>query len=123
MKNLNAYQIKWSVVVLESKLTKKVINTAHKYGFTTMNGALVRCSGNEDVLTNEESKLISALKFDNRCGIATIITDKQFGLSNISYNGLSSVPKPFTKAIALVDGFRVMIIPVTDMQLKHQVKF
>lgn len=123
MKKANAYQIKWSVVVLNSKLTIKVINKAAKYGYTTINCALVRHSGNEEVLTDMESKLISMLRFEKKQGIATIITDKQFGLASISYNGLSSVSKPFKKAIALVDGFKVMTIPVTDMQLKHQVNF
>jgi hypothetical protein len=123
MKTLNAFNIKWSVVTTETKLTKKIISKASKFGYSTMNGALVRHSGSEETLTNEESKLISMLKFEGKTGVATIITDKQFGLSNISYNGTSSIAKPFTKGIALTDAFKIMTIPVTDEQLKHQVKF
>lgn len=123
MKHLTAYQIKWSVVTLDSKLTKSIIKKASKFGYTQMSGALVRHSGKEDVLLENESKLISMLRFEDKQGRATIITDKQFGLACITFDSSVSVPAPFTRAIALLDGYKLTAFPVTENQLKHQIRF
>lgn len=120
---LNAYQIKWSIVKLDSKITKKIAAKASKLGYSVMSGALVRHSAKEEILTQEESKLISLLKFERKSGIAVIITDKQFGMTTISYNGAANLNVNLNNAIVLEEGQRVTVVPVTTEQLKHSVKF
>jgi len=123
MKTLNPYQIKWSIVTINGKLTKKIASKASKLGYMSMNGALARHSGNEEILTQEEAKLISFLKSENKEGTATIITDKQFGLSVTTFGVAANVDVPLKNALILKDGTRTMIVPVTKWQIRHTVNF
>lgn len=116
-----AYEIKWSIIVLTSKVTQKQLTQLAKIGYTKKAAnAIVAWSGNDDTLTHNQATAITLLR--GKKGDAYIITDKQFGLGKITYNGVAQ-QGVLDNDIVIADGQFVITFPVTQKQLDGKQSF
>lgn len=123
--NCNPYAIKWSVIEVNGSLTKKIKSQILKadllasfYGSTILLHA-----ANDSIAKEKAAVIITILSSNNRTGASYTITDKQFGLMNISYNGVARYNGFLKNFLIAKDGCRVACIPVTSHQIKNATKF
>lgn len=94
-----------------------------KFGYARYSdNTAIRHSPNSEVANARQKEAIAVLKDADKDGSAIIITDKQFGLSTVTYNGISK-QTALKNSKVIVDGKRVVTIPVTEDQIKAIVKF
>lgn len=114
-----SYQINWSIVTINSKLTKAIAAKAAKLNYSNFNGALIGFGS----ALNNTSKLIEILKESGKEGSATIITDKQFGLITVTYGVAARITSTLNQVIILKTENSNVLIPVTKMQISNSIKF
>lgn len=121
---MNPYNIKWSIITVNSgKITKQLMTKLAKFGYARYSdNTAIRHSPNSEVANARQKEAIAVLKDADKDGSAIIITDKQFGLSTVTYNGISK-QTALKNSKVIVDGKRVVTIPVTEDQIKAIVKF
>lgn len=128
---LNDLTIKWSVVLVEGYITKKIQeeikrNKVIGIGSSISDNAIYTHSGNDEKAQVRNAEFVKILKRNDRTGRIITITDKQFGLSKINYSGVAEIDNsnPLSQYIVIIDGYsKVMTIPVTSEQLKNQITF
>lgn len=123
---LNPYTIKWAVIEIDQPITKTIKKAINRVEFSapfTTHSLLIH-AGNSEAIIKRIEPILGILKKYKRTGKATIITDKQFGLTANGWsNTYPKLAKPFKKAIVLKEDGNITTIPVTQQQIKAAISF
>lgn len=127
---LNDLTIKWSIVMVDGYITKKIQEEVSRNRViggspAIADNAIYTHSANDDFAKKRNEEFIKILKRNNRSGRVITITDKQFGMSLNNYNGVAQIDKetPISNYLIINRDSNVMTIPVTSEQIKNTIKF
>jgi hypothetical protein len=129
METLNALTIKWSIVIVDGYITKKIqeeIGRNKIIGGASITGNVISgYSANDEYVEKINKEYVKILTRNGKTGRIFTITDKQFGLSTINYDGCAKNTEVSENNLFIVsvDGASVRSYPVTKLQVKNQIKF
>lgn len=125
MTQLNDFQIKWAVIQVNENLTQKIKSQIKRVDSSaSFSGKTIKShAGNQEASQKRTAAILEVLKKNCRTGVAYTITDKQFGLSKNSFNGIAKFSNTLENFIIEVDGNFISTIPVTKLQIKQAIKF
>lgn len=84
---------------------------------------ILRHYPNKEKAVEAANSIIQTLKSNNKGGRITFITDKQFGATLNSWNGVAKANNYTSHNIIAKSGNMVSNIPVTKMQVESAIKF
>lgn len=123
----NPYQIFWGVIELQNNPTQnqaKSLNTASVTGSASKDRNFFFFHAPANLLDERKERVLAQLMAGNLNGTLTIITDKQYGMIANDWRGnVPETPKPFINSIVLRNGTAVMVVPVSEEQLKNAINF
>lgn len=115
---INSYNTFWLVFVGQ-KISKKISKVIFKnYIFTTHQNGFIKLVGNAKLLQEETERIVSILKNYNIEGRLFAVTDKQFGYSQLVFDGgILHTTKPFNYYVNMKDKYSSIYIPLTRKQI------